>query len=143
MSYKIGELARITGMTVEGLRFYERRGLLAPARRTRSGYRLYERPQIERLGFIAAAQRMGFSLAEILELLQLKDGGEARCVDVRARLQAKLAAVEDRRRLLDVFAGQLEDAIARCDQQLAGADQHCCPVLDDLGDGLRPTTLVR
>lgn len=69
---KIGELAREADVHIETLRFYERKGLLSAAKRTEKGYRLYERDDITRVRFIKHAQRVGFSLKEVLELLQLK-----------------------------------------------------------------------
>lgn len=139
MAYTIGEVAQRVGMTVEGLRFYERRGLLRPARRTAAGYRLYEAPQLETLEFVRAAQRMGFSLEEIRELLELRSATGS-CADVRERLRHKREDVRERRRLLDAFERQLEGAIRRCDDELASGDADCCPVLDDLGHGISVTT---
>ncbi len=55
MAYRIGQVAKRAGMTAEGLRYYEKRGLLRPSERTRSGYRLYGEPEIDRLRFIRAA----------------------------------------------------------------------------------------
>ncbi len=135
MVYTIGEVAREVGMTVEGLRFYERRGLLRPARRTSAGYRLYEEAQLETLQFVRAAQRMGFSLAEIQELVELRGGGGP-CSQVRDRLEEKLTRVSDQRRLLDTFEAQLRTAIDRCDEQLRSEDQDGCPVLAGLGADL-------
>lgn len=135
MEYTIGELAERVGMTVEGLRFYERKGLLLPARRTAAGYRVYEQPQIETLEFVKAAQHMGFSLAEIQQLLELR-AATGPCVDVRERLSEKLTEVRKRRRLLSEFERQLEVAIRRCDEKLASGDADGCPVLDELGHGI-------
>jgi len=67
----IGRLARAADVGVETIRFYEREGLLAPPARTASGYRLYSPKTAERLGFIRRAKALGFSLAEIRELLEL------------------------------------------------------------------------
>ncbi len=66
---KVGQLAKATGLTVRTLHYYEEIGLLRPARRSEKGYRLYERPQIERLQQIVSLQHLGFPLEEIRMLL--------------------------------------------------------------------------
>ncbi len=66
---KIGEVAKLSGIGIEALRFFERSGLLGRPGRTQSGYRLYEREVLERLDFIKRAQVLGFSLDEIKILL--------------------------------------------------------------------------
>lgn len=68
--YTIGRLARRAKVNTDSVRFYERQGLLAPATKTDCGYRLYTEEAVRRIGFIKHAQRCGFSLAEINELLQ-------------------------------------------------------------------------
>lgn len=67
---RIGQLAERTGLSVRTLRYYDEIGLLEPARRTRSGYRLYGREQVERLGRIVSLRQLGFSLDEIRECLR-------------------------------------------------------------------------
>ena len=79
--YTIGRLARRVKINADSIRFYERQGLLAPATKTDAGYRLYDDDAVLRIAFIKHAQRCGFSLAEISELLQL-NSSEA---SVRAR----------------------------------------------------------
>ena len=138
MAYRIGEVARRVGMTVEGLRFYERAGLVKPRRRTRGGYRLYSDEQIDTLRFVRAAQEMGFSLAEIRELLQLRRGTGS-CAAVRDRLLDKLGHVRQRIRLLRAFERQLDAAVARCERQLGSHDEARCPVLEELGRSLDGT----
>ncbi|MFQ5742124.1 MAG: MerR family transcriptional regulator, partial [Acidobacteriota bacterium] len=118
MSYRIGEVASYVGMSVEGLRFYERRGLLRPARRAPSGYRLYGDAELERVRFVKAAQEMGFSLHEIEELLALRDAAGETCLAVRERLVAKLESVGRKIRLLRALEGDLRDSVHRCEEQI-------------------------
>src|SRR5574338_835028 len=75
---KIGEVARMSGVGIETLRFYERSGLLGRPARTQSGYRLYDREVLERLDFIKRAQVLGFSLDEIKQIISEKEGGGSR-----------------------------------------------------------------
>ena len=136
MEYRIGEAARCVGMSVEGLRFYERRGLVRPARRTASGYRLYGKAQVDALRFIRAAQEMGFSLREIQGLLTLREGTDDSCSSMRGQLQDKLETVQRRIELLREFEHDLVASIELCDAQIDTSDPGSCPVLQDLGSGL-------
>lgn len=67
----IGEVAHAAGVSVQTVRFYERRGLMRPARRSASGYRCYEPIDLDVLKTIAQCQRFGFTLGEIREILRL------------------------------------------------------------------------
>ncbi len=67
----IGEVARITGFSTKTLRYYEEVGLVRPASRTEAGYRLYGEPEVARLEFIKQAKRIGLTLKEIKELIDL------------------------------------------------------------------------
>ena len=86
-----GELARRAGVGVETLRYYERRGLLAPAARSESGYRQFDEASVVRLRFIRRAQAHGFTLEEIAELLELACDGRSTCTEVRRRAEATSA----------------------------------------------------
>lgn len=134
MSYRIGEVAEMVGMTVEGLRYYDRRGLVRPARRSSSGYRLYGDRQLDRLRFVKASQEMGFSLQEIDDLLEIRDGSNETCAAVHRRLQDKLRQVRRRIELLQAMEGDLSRALERCEEQIASGREDDCPVLDGLGD---------
>jgi MerR family transcriptional regulator, copper efflux regulator len=84
-TYRIAEVARRTGFTTATLRYYEEVGLLRPAGRTPSGYRIYDDDALDRLAFIARAKQLGCSLDEIVELTHVWDGG--RCEPVQSRLR--------------------------------------------------------
>src|SRR6186997_288819 len=86
--YTIGILARRAKVNADSVRFYERQGLLSPATKTNSGYRLYTDDAVRRIAFIKQAQRCGFSLAEVGELLQMHSGNPA------ARLRGYRLAAE-------------------------------------------------
>ncbi len=74
---KIGEVARLSGIGIEALRFYEKSGLLDRPGRTYSGYRLFDEAVLERLAFIKQAQILGFTLDEIKQLISHKSAGES------------------------------------------------------------------
>ena len=91
--YRIGELAKACGVKADTLRFYEKNGLISPGIRNESGYRLYGEQDRRRLEFIIRAKSVGFSLADIGELLSL-DTNKARvtCQEVKAVADAASSA---------------------------------------------------
>ncbi|MBI2917341.1 MAG: heavy metal-responsive transcriptional regulator [Chloroflexi bacterium] len=91
---KIGELARATGFTPKTIRYYEGESLLPDPGRTDSGYRVYDRADVERLEFIRKAKRLGLSLEEIKSILRLHDRREPTCTHVRVLLETKLGQVD-------------------------------------------------
>ena len=95
--YRIGELAKACGVKADTLRFYEKNGLISPGIRNESGYRLYGEQDKRRLEFIIRAKSVGFSLADIGELLAL-DTNKAKvtCQEVKAVADTKLEQVEQK-----------------------------------------------
>lgn len=93
---KIGDLARRVGVPVDTVRHYERDGLLPPPVRRASGYREYGEPDVARLVFVLRAKRLGFSLVEIRELLELADAEADPTGRLTTAAAAKLAQIEDR-----------------------------------------------
>ena len=93
---RIGEVARRSGVGVEALRFYERRGLLGRPARTESNYRVYDESVLERLDFIRRAQAVGFTLDEIGEILAESAGGRSPCRHVRELARRKLEELDAR-----------------------------------------------
>lgn len=119
----IGQLAEAGGVHVETIRYYERRGILQQPPKPESGWRTYGEDSLETLRFVKRAQRLGFSLDEIEELLALRrrQGPEA-CEEVRTRMNRKLEETERRLRelqevrgALDRLAGLCETAEGRCE----------------------------
>ena len=107
----IGEVATITGVDGQTIRFYERHGLLPAPRREPNGYRSYDNAVIGRLQFIRAAQASGLTLAEIRSILGLRDAGEAPCIHVSLLLEQKLVGVRARQRELATLATELQELI--------------------------------
>ena len=97
---KIGELARRAGVTAKAIRFYERRGLLPAANRAANRYRLYGEGAAEILHFIRQATGLGLTLAEIKDILVIRQGGRPPCTHVHQLLRDK--AVELDRKLKDL-----------------------------------------
>jgi len=127
----IGGLARAVGVNVETIRFYQRRGLLPEPKRQRGSVRRYTAADVARVRFIKSAQRLGFSLDEVADLLRLEDG--THCDEARALAESKLAVVRARLADLQRIEGALADLVQRCGQ--AGG-QVRCPLIDSLQRGL-------
>ena len=132
-----GQVAEAAGVNVETLRYYERRGLLPEPDRSLGGHRVYPADTVTVLRVVKAAQRLGFSLDEVAELLAVGRAGHrpakgraAASPGLHALAAAKLAEVEARIGDLQVIAGTLRAAIdARCDDLLAcAANEGCCPI---------------
>jgi len=96
---KIGDLSRETALSIDTIRYYEKRGLLPPPPRSSSGYRQYGPETVARLRFIVHAKELGFTLEESAQLLALRRDGR-KCDEVRSVAEAKAAAIDDRIRKL-------------------------------------------
>ena len=108
----ISKLAQAAGVNVETIRFYQRRGLLGEPDKPLGGIRRYAQPDVARVLFIKAAQRIGFTLDEVAQLLQLDDGTQ--CSDARAIAERKLADVRTRLADLQRIEGVLTQLVDRC-----------------------------
>ncbi|HJR07885.1 MAG TPA: heavy metal-responsive transcriptional regulator [Pyrinomonadaceae bacterium] len=122
---RIGEVAEASGIGVEALRFYERRGLLGRPARTASGYRAYDASVIERLAFIKRAQAIGFSLDEIAEILEMRGRGEAPCLEVREAARRKLAELDARLTELRRYRNELARTLDDWDERGIEEGQFC------------------
>jgi len=123
----IGELAGKAGVNRETLRYYERRGLLKPVRRTGSGYRVYGRESTERLLFIKRAQGFGFTLEEIRELLTLRPESSRSCDRVMGMLDRKLEELRQQITEIRSFHKQLSRYRQRCAEALDEGES--CPLI--------------
>jgi DNA-binding transcriptional MerR regulator len=110
----IGRVAQAAGVGIETVRYYERTGLLEPPPRTRAGYRQYPPEAVDRLAFIRHAQRLGFTLAEIADLLALHEV-PVPCEDVKTRAAAKVAAIDEKVAALLAVKTELLVLVERCD----------------------------
>lgn len=96
----IGELAKQAHVNLETIRYYERQELLPKPPRSQSGYRAFPEESVRRIRFIKQAQRVGFSLKEIKELLMLQDEPHSVGADLGEQIEAKIAHVEEKLRTL-------------------------------------------
>lgn len=117
---KIGEIARAAGVTTSRIRFYERQGIIPPARRGANGYRDYPQELVSLLRFIEQAQGLGFTLREIAEV-EIGTGDHIiSCTDALALLARKrdavtalIAEARDRKRRIEALMAELQASQAR------------------------------
>ena len=128
-SLTIGHLAKETGVSLETVRYYERRGLLPKPPRSASGYRLFPAEAARRLRFIRRAQELGFSLREIRELLSLRVSPKASSAEVRKRAEGKIAEIDAKINTLESMRKTLRKLTKSC----AGCGSTTeCPILESL-----------
>jgi MerR family mercuric resistance operon transcriptional regulator len=128
---RTGQLAEAAGVNQQTLRYYERRGLLTEPERTLGGHRLYPPEAVTVLRVIKAAQRLGFTLDEISDLLDVgrHRHGPRREAGLQGRAAAKLADVEARIADLGVIRDTLRTALAAgCDDLISCAHSPSCPI---------------
>ena len=128
-SLQIGEIASLSGVSIDTVRYYERLKLLPPAARSSGGFRKFSVETVERIRFIKHAQEMGFSLDEIKQLFSTGDGVN-QCEAVHELLVKKLAELETKINQMRDFKKVLNRHLAECEDELeAHGKQAACPVL--------------
>lgn len=126
-----GELADAAGVNLQTLRYYERRGLLAEPARSPGGHRLYPAEALTTLRVIKTAQRLGFTLHEVAELVDLGTHRHGRRPEtsLQRRAAVKLTEIENKIADLQVIAASLRAALnAGCDDLATCATTSCCPL---------------
>lgn len=126
----IGQVAKLSGLSVETIRYYEKEGLIEQPERKESGYRQYNGEIIDRLSFILQAKELGFSLKEISELLSIKSDANTVCSDVKQLAQEKLTHIESKLKMLQRMQKSLKKLIDVCPGK---APINDCPILEALG----------
>jgi MerR family transcriptional regulator, mercuric resistance operon regulatory protein len=133
-TYRIGEIANQTGVSVETLRYYEKRRLLNTPPRTGGGFRVYSGAVLHRIRFIKQAQSLGLTLEDIEQLLI---GEERRshlpsCRKVRDLLTRRIDDIDARIKELRDFGRSLHEHLVACEQALSGAAEPTCPTVEAL-----------
>ena len=122
--------------SVDTIRYYEKERLLREPPRSGGGYRLYSVRDVEHLLFVRKAQELGFTLAEIRELLLVQDERAEACDHVRELIQNRLGSVRQKIEDLKKLESRLREAQTKCEEALRddAADPHheCCPVLEEI-----------
>lgn len=128
-SLRTAEVARLAGVNVETLRFYERKGIVPEPPRRASGYRDYSPETVGRVRFVKRAQELGFSLREIKELLGLTTVPRAKSGRVRHLAQAKLAEIDHKIHDLEAMKRTLTALVCACDGR---SPLTSCPIIESL-----------
>lgn len=134
----IGDVARQAGVSAATIRYYESLGLLSAAARTEAGYRRYAQSAVSELHFIKKAQALGFSLDEVLEILDLSRKGETPCAHVLDLAQRQLEAVDARIEQLKAFRDELARDLAGWKAREGGVT--CDGLCAFITDGAREQT---
>ena len=135
---RIGEVARSAGVNIPTLRYFERRGLVVPPFRRHSGQREYDEDDVRRVRIIKAAQRLGFTLAEIQEMFDLSAHRRG-TGELHARALAKVVEIDGRVAALEAMRADLTAVVdAECDSLTDCSCGRGCPLpfveMDDVQD---------
>jgi len=140
-TYRIGEIASASGVSVDTLRFYEREELLPPAVRSTGGARRYAGNIVERVTFIKQAQAVGLTLKDIRVLVDVRERPtSAACRRTRGILADRIQELQHRMQEMQAFQTLLSLHLRACDQALGSADVEDCPTLDAIGRGVTQGT---
>jgi DNA-binding transcriptional MerR regulator len=130
----IGEVAKRSGASRKALRLYEAAGILPAARRTSSGYRVFDSDALALLAFVRQAQRLGFTLDQIKEIVAIKRAGRAPCPHVRDLVKRKADELEQR--LADLM--EIRDGLRALLQSWRSLRQNRAAVCPHIEHGVRP-----
>ena len=141
-NYRIGEIAERTGVSVETLRYYEKRRLLKAPARTEGGFRVYSDAVVHHVRFIKQAQSLGLTLEDIQHLIpgQLRSNHGPSCRKVRDLLTRRIEDIDARIKELRDFRRTLHEHLIGCERALAAATEPACPTIGALD---RPKTVSR
>lgn len=126
---KIGEVARLAGVGVETLRFYERSGLLNRPARSEGGYRLYDSQALKTLEFIKRAQSLGFTLEEIKRIIAESRAGQRPCAEVRETVRRRLTELDKQMAEIRRYRNALATTLKQWDAQ-GFADGDFCGLIE-------------
>ena len=129
MGLKIGEVAERGGVNLQTIRYYEREMLLPEPPRLASGYRIYPDDTVKRVRFIKRAQEIGFTLAEIRDLLAIRIDTDRDSSAVRVIAQAKISDIEEKIQMLQ----RMKEALGRMTERCSGCGPSSeCPILESI-----------
>lgn len=123
----IGQAAKATGISAKMIRYYESIGLISPAQRTESGYRVYGENDVHALRFINRARDLGFSVEQMQDLLALWRDRTRASADVKRIALTHVTVLEEKARALQAMSETLKHLAANCH----GDDRPDCPIIDE------------
>ncbi|MEP2980676.1 MAG: MerR family transcriptional regulator [Lentilitoribacter sp.] len=127
MTHAIGNAAKLSGVNIETIRYYEREGIVPKAKRAENGRRTYDEDAISRLRFVKRCRELGFAIVDIRTLLRLSDQDAGTCDEVRNLSEMNLAAVSAKIEDLVRMQNALQELITSC-----RSGQTECPMLRNL-----------
>jgi MerR family mercuric resistance operon transcriptional regulator len=138
-NYRIGEVAERTGVSVETLRYYEKRRLLNAPARTQGGYRVYSDAVMHQVTFIKQAQSLGLTLDDIQQLAtgRMRTHHAPSCRKVRDLLTHRIDDIDVRIKELRELRRTLHEHLTACDRALASAAEPACPTIEVLDEPKR------
>jgi DNA-binding transcriptional MerR regulator len=138
-AYRIGEIAQQTGVSVETLRYYEKRRLVNAPPRTEGGFRLYSGDAVQQVRFIKQAQSLGLTLDDVQQLVtgRHRRAHVASCRKVRDLLTRRIEDIDARIKELREFRTTLHEHLVACEQALAAAGDPACPTIEALDGSKR------
>lgn len=129
---KIGEAAKAAGVNLETVRYYERKGMINRPTKTLNGFRDYSDDIVKAIKFIKNAQKLGFSLKEIEELLSLKVEPEKDCSIVKLKALHKIEEIENKIESLEAMKESLIEISSKCS---GSGPTSTCSILNSLNNG--------
>ncbi|MBB1351802.1 MULTISPECIES: MerR family transcriptional regulator [unclassified Pseudoalteromonas] len=112
---KVAELAKSLGTTADTVRYYSRLGLLKPAKSV-NGYKLYSNKEVSRLKFILSARNLGFSVADIKQILNESEDGKSACPLVRSLIKERLEETEKQFQAMLALRGKMSSALSQWEE---------------------------
>jgi MerR family transcriptional regulator, copper efflux regulator len=126
---QIGQVAANSGVPIKTIRYYEELGLLKPLGRTESKFRLFQPDAIARLRFIKRLQKLGLSLQEIAEILQVYDRGLPPCAEIKHKLEQQLLDIDRRIQELQTLRGEIGSLLGDWTPSEEMRSGEICPIL--------------
>lgn len=128
--FLIGEISKQTDCHIETIRYYEKIGLLPNPPRSTGGHRLYNTQHLKRLNFICRSRKLGFSIEEIRNLLELVDQNDFTCQEVYDITQKHLDDIHEKIRRLK----KLKNTLKMMAEQCQGGTHPVCPIIETLSE---------
>lgn len=126
---QIGEIAKLAGVNIQTLRYYERRDILKPRSKKESGFRLYSKDDVKTIKFIKHAQELGFKLEEIKELINLRVSTSGRSEKARKKASEKLVDVQEKIKMLKNIEKTLKKLVSDCKNNRTSSG---CPIIEGI-----------
>lgn len=126
----IGSVAKESGVPIKTIRYYEELGLLKTSGRTEGGFRIFSSDVLARLNFIKRSQRLGLSLAEIKDFLDIHDQGELPCEQVKIKLSDKISEIEQQIQQLQILKLELKGLLSGWKTIPENPEETICPIIE-------------